>query len=125
MDHSLQEEKGTYHSTSYVFNVVMHLDEATSHLHIDYIPLGHFSRGLEVRNTKNKALDEMGFGNDAHSNNRWRLREWEVLKDICNVTVSHALLSICRWLPLRPTICPREYLHRHRLFFGAVPLCCG
>lgn len=26
----------------------------------------------------------MGFGNDAHSNNRWRLREWEVLRDICN-----------------------------------------
>lgn len=62
----------------------MHLDEATPHLHIDYIPLGHYSRGLEVRNAKNKALDEMGFGNDAHSNNRWRLREWEVLRDICN-----------------------------------------
>lgn len=68
----------------YVFNAVMHLDEATPHLHIDYIPLGHYSRGLEVRNAKNRALDEMGFGNDAHSNNRWRLREWEVLRDICN-----------------------------------------
>lgn len=68
----------------YVFSAVMHLDEATPHLHIDYIPIGHFSRGLEVRNAKNKALDEMGFGNDAHSNNRWRLREWEVLRDICN-----------------------------------------
>ena len=68
----------------YVFNAVMHLDEATPHLHIDYIPLGHYSRGLEVRNAKNKALDEMGFGNDAHSNNRWRLSEWEVLRDICN-----------------------------------------
>ena len=68
----------------YVFNAVMHLDEATPHLHIDYIPLGHYSRGLEVRNAKNKALDEMGFGNDAHSNNCWRLREWEVLRDICN-----------------------------------------
>lgn len=50
----------------YVFNAVMHLDEAMPHLHIDYIPLGHYSRGLEVRNSKNKALDEMGFGNDAH-----------------------------------------------------------
>ena len=67
----------------YVFNAVMHLDEATPHLHIDYIPLGHYSRGLEVRNAKNKALDEMGLGNDAHSNNRWRLREWKVLHDIC------------------------------------------
>ena len=34
----------------YVFNAVMHLDEATPHLHIDYIPLGHFFNGLEKRN---------------------------------------------------------------------------
>lgn len=26
----------------YVFNAILHLDEATSHLHIDYIPLGHY-----------------------------------------------------------------------------------
>ena len=25
----------------YVFNAVLHLDEATPHLHIDYIPVGH------------------------------------------------------------------------------------
>lgn len=28
----------------YVFNSVMHLDEATPHLHIDYIPVGHFGQ---------------------------------------------------------------------------------
>lgn len=68
----------------YVFNAVLHLDESTPHLHIDYIPVAHYEQGLKLRNAKNKALDEMGFGNDAHSNNRWRLREWEVLRDICN-----------------------------------------
>lgn len=41
----------------YVFNAVMHLDEATPHLHINYIPLGHFERGLEMRNAKAKALE--------------------------------------------------------------------
>jgi len=69
----------------YVFNAVMHLDESTPHLHIDYIPVGHFKNGLEVRNAKNKALEEMNFGKDAKANNRWRLAEWDILKNICNV----------------------------------------
>lgn len=68
----------------YVFNAVMHLDESTPHLHIDYIPVGHFKNGLEVRNAKNKALEEMNFGKDAKANNRWRLSEWDILKNICN-----------------------------------------
>ena len=68
----------------YVFNAVMHLDESTPHLHIDYIPVGHFKNGLEVRNAKNKALEEMNFGKDAKANNRWRLAEWDILRDICN-----------------------------------------
>lgn len=68
----------------YVFNAVLHLDESTPHLHINYIPVGHFAHGLEVRNAKNKALDEMGFGNDAKSNDLWRRSEWDILKNICN-----------------------------------------
>ncbi len=68
----------------YVFNAVLHLDESTPHFHINYIPVGHFTRGLEVRNAKNKALEEMGFGNDAKSNDRWRRNEWDILKNICN-----------------------------------------
>lgn len=68
----------------YVFNAVLHLDESTPHLHINYIPVGHFTRGLEVRNAKNKALEEMGFGNDAKSNDIWRRSEWDILKNICN-----------------------------------------
>lgn len=68
----------------YVFNAVLHLDESTPHLHINYIPVGHFARGLEVRNAKNKALEEMGFGNDAKSNDLWRRSEWDILKNICN-----------------------------------------
>ena len=68
----------------YVFNAVLHLDESTPHLHINYIPVGHFTRGLEIRNAKNKALEEMGFGNDAKSNDLWRKSEWDILKNICN-----------------------------------------
>lgn len=72
----------------YVFNAVLHLDEATPHLHIDYIPVGHFERGFEIRNAMAKALEEMGYGKGANSINRWRLAEWEVLHKIC---VSHGI----------------------------------
>ena len=67
----------------YVFNAVMHLDEATPHLHIDYIPVGHFSNGLDTRNAMAKALEEMGHGKGANAINRWRLTEWEILHQIC------------------------------------------
>lgn len=72
----------------YVFNAVMHLDEATPHLHIDYIPIGHFDRGLETRNAMAKALEEMEYGKGANAINRWRLAEWEVLHQIC---LSHGI----------------------------------
>ena len=61
----------------------MHLDEATPHLHIDYIPVGHFDRGLDTRNAMAKALEEMGHGKGANAINRWRLTEWEILHQIC------------------------------------------
>lgn len=67
----------------YVFNAVLHLDEATPHLHINYIPVGHYDRGLDTRNAMAKALEEMNFGHDARAINRWRLKEWAVLSNIC------------------------------------------
>ena len=68
----------------YVINAVIHLDEATPHLHLDYIPLGHYESGLSVRNAMAKALEEMGFGKGKNAIDRWRKREWEVLEKICN-----------------------------------------
>lgn len=67
----------------HVFNAVMHIDEATPHLHIDYIPVGHFGNGLDTRNAMAKALEEMGYGKGANAINRWRLAEWEALHNIC------------------------------------------
>lgn len=72
----------------HVFNAVLHLDEATPHLHIDYIPVGHFSNGLDTRNAMAKALEEMGYDKGANAINRWRLAEWEVLHQIC---VAHGI----------------------------------
>lgn len=67
----------------YVFNAVIHMDEATPHLHIDYIPLGHYSRGLSVQNGLAQALKEMGFGTGKDAINRWRLKERATLEEIC------------------------------------------
>lgn len=46
-----------------VFNAVMHLDEATPHLHIDFVPICHSpNRGLPIRVSLKGALTEQGFG---------------------------------------------------------------
>ena len=67
----------------YVFNAVLHMDEATPHLHIDYIPVGHYKRGQDVQNGIAQALKEMGYGEGKQAIARWRATEVEVLNAIC------------------------------------------
>ena len=67
----------------YVFNAVLHMDEATPHLHIDYIPVGHYKRGQDVQNGIAQALKEMGYGEGKQAIARWRSAEVEVLNKIC------------------------------------------
>ncbi|MCR4795682.1 MAG: plasmid recombination protein [Ruminococcus sp.] len=67
----------------YVFNAVLHMDEATPHLHIDYIPVGHYKRGQDVQNGIAQALKEMGYGEGKMAIARWRAAEVEVLNAIC------------------------------------------
>lgn len=72
----------------YVFNSVIHLDESTPHLHINYVPFGTgYKKGLEKRNSLTKAFDNMGFDRGTRANNStmaWQKKEREYLKDICN-----------------------------------------
>lgn len=95
----------------YVFNAVLHLDEATPHLHIDYIPIAHFSRGLAVRNGHAKALEEMGFGNNEGSIDRWRMKERNVLERICNMRQ----IEIKKPEPSRGTVTVKEYKQQQAL----------
>lgn len=67
----------------YVFNAVLHMDEATPHLHIDYIPVGHYKRGQDTQNGIAQALKEMGYGEGKQAIARWRAAEVEVLNAIC------------------------------------------
>lgn len=67
----------------YVFNAVLHLDEATPHLHIDYIPVGHYKMGVDTQNGIAQALKEMGYGSGKETIARWRESECKVLTEIC------------------------------------------
>lgn len=68
----------------YVFNAVMHMDEATPHLHIDYIPVATgYKNGLAVRNGIAKALEQMGYGKAKDAISKWRESERGVLRNIC------------------------------------------
>lgn len=67
----------------YVFNAVLHMDEATPHLHIDYIPVGHYKRGQDTQNGIAQALREMGYGEGKMAIAKWRVAEVEVLNRIC------------------------------------------
>ena len=64
----------------YVFNAVLHMDEQTPHLHIDYIPIARgYERGLEARNSLDKALKQQGIDGKANafenSTQNWQKRE--------------------------------------------------
>ena len=71
-----------------VFNSVMHLDEATPHLHISFVPVANCpdaKRGLEKRVSLKKALQEMGIaGTSSRQTDRqqWAVREKEIMKSI-------------------------------------------
>ncbi len=66
----------------FVFNAVIHMDEATPHLHINYIPIGHYEKGLDTRNAMAKALEEMGY-TGVNAAAKWREHEREVFTEIC------------------------------------------
>jgi hypothetical protein len=72
----------------YLFNCVMHLDEATPHLHMDYIPVAHgYKTGMETRNSLTKALQQMGFAKAVSRKENetvaWQKREREYLTKLC------------------------------------------
>ena len=72
----------------YLFNCVMHLDEATLHLHIDYIPVAHgYKNGMKTRNSLTKAFQQMGFAKAVSRKQNetvaWQEREREYLTELC------------------------------------------
>ncbi len=58
-----------------VFNAVMHLDEATPHLHIDFIPIckSETTRGLSTRVSLKGALREQGINSESVKASEWAI----------------------------------------------------
>lgn len=64
----------------YVFNAVLHLDEATPYLHIDWIPIARdYKNGMQIRNSLDKALKQQGIdgtgGKKGNSTQNWQEQE--------------------------------------------------
>ena len=55
-----------------VFSAHLHMDEATPHLHIDFVPFATNSkRGLDIRVSLKQALAEQGFAGGARGDTEW------------------------------------------------------
>ena len=55
-----------------VFNAVIHFDEATPHLHLDYVNIKTQTRkGLRIQVSKKGAMKEMGYGSKKDEYDRW------------------------------------------------------
>lgn len=71
-----------------VFNAVLHLDEASPHLHIDFVPVGHRKEGgngLEIKTSMKQALIEQGFipqGKRLNQKTLWGNAEREYMTEI-------------------------------------------
>ena len=69
-----------------VFNAVMHLDEATPHLHISFVPVAqNQNRGLETRVSLKKALEEMNVTAKTKKlteRQQWSDNEKKIMRDI-------------------------------------------
>jgi len=69
-----------------VFNAVLHLDEATPHLHIDFVPIcTNQSRGLSTRVSLKRALAEQGITASSRKKSEWAVwkdKEFETMTAI-------------------------------------------
>lgn len=69
-----------------MFNAIIHLDEATPHIHIDFVPFAtEQKRGLSTRVSLSKALEQQGFKSEGKLNTcskLWIENEKQVLADI-------------------------------------------
>ena len=69
-----------------VFNAVLHMDEATPHIHIDFVPVAtEQTRGLQTRVSMKQALKQQGFTSMGRNMTEWRAwmdREKQTLAEL-------------------------------------------
>lgn len=71
-----------------LLGVYYHADEpGEPHVHIDYIPVATYEKGLRLRNGIKRALEQQGFSGKTRGTNpvkQWTKRENEYLEKLCN-----------------------------------------
>lgn len=90
---ALKEYAGTFERRNPNLRLIgayIHADEASPHMHIDYIPVAHgYKRGMDTRNSLDRAMKEMGIapmGAESKKNNAtraWKERERAYFGGIC------------------------------------------
>ena len=75
-----------------VFNAVMHLDESTLHLHIDFVPVAHKGqRGMPLKNSMSGALREQGFSSANRMENEWTAWSESERSEMEQILLKHGL----------------------------------
>lgn len=75
-----------------VFNAVMHLDESTPHLHIDFVPVAHKGqRGMLLKNSMSGALREQGFSSSNRMENEWTAWSESERSEMEQILLKHGL----------------------------------
>lgn len=72
----------------YLIGAYVHLDEeASPHMHMDYIPIGHYDKGLRLQASSNKAFEELtGYKSVNRVDTaqiQWQNRERDYIKELC------------------------------------------
>lgn len=64
-----------------VFGAYIHHDEpnGTPHLHLDYIPVAEYDKGMSKRVANNRAIQQMGFSDWRE----WKDRQFDLLEEVC------------------------------------------
>ena len=103
------EERNTHLK---IIGAYIHMDEASPHLHLDYIPVADgYSNGMKQRNALDRAMKQMGFlpQKESKKNNATKMqkeRERQVFKDIC---IAHGLEVEEEKSLNRNSLTPEEY----------------
>jgi len=72
----------------YLIGAYIHLDEeASPHMHLDYIPIAHYDKGMKLQTSSNKAFEELtGYKSQSHRDTaqiKWQESEREYVKEFC------------------------------------------
>ena len=79
-------EWGDRNPNLYVIGAYIHVDEASVHMHVDYIPVAMYDKGLKLQNCLHKALEQQGHeGQSARKTAQmaWQESERASLTEIC------------------------------------------